>query len=477
MSTACLPLFAVSTPSIATKKLTQKKISPFNATARKLYGNSMTCKAAAAASSSSSIMDFDLYDLLGVDSSSHQSQIKLAYRTLQKRCHPDIAGPAGHDMAIILNEVYSILSDPNLRSAYDKEQAKIAELRGYTGKPIYSAWFGSENEQRAVFVDEVKCVGCLKCALFAEKTFAIESAYGRARVVAQWADSEHKIQEAIGACPVDCISIVERSNLAALEFLMSKQPRGNVRVGMGNAAGARVSNIFVDVKKFQTRFEDAMEKASTRHPKETDLQREARMSAIQAIRSISNWLYWQSPIAGGGSTPVSSQNNLTYVSHNKSSEPSMDKLREAVAARKRAGGTIGRISSNYLYHEDYWIPSIHALPASTQVVSYNASTTQKSSSPTKEYKDKNYRVDDDNQKKPVIWGVLPMITATIASVIVWLQVGEGTVGGLKQHIGGSLALDIVNSSWSQVMLAGITWYIIGIVIIELVEVIQSRRRL
>lgn len=120
MSTARLPLFAPISPSIATKKLTPKKISPFNATARKLYGNSMTCKAAAAASSSSSIMDFDLYDLLGVDSSSHQSQIKLAYRTLQKRCHPDIAGPAGHDMAIILNEVYSILSDPNLRSAYDK---------------------------------------------------------------------------------------------------------------------------------------------------------------------------------------------------------------------------------------------------------------------------------------------------------------------------------------------------------------------
>ena len=87
-----------------------------------------------------------------------------------------------------------------------QEQAKIAELRGYTGKPLYSVWFGSESEERAVFVDEVKCVGCLKCALFAEKTFAIESVYGRARVVAQWADSEYKIQQAIDACPVDCIS-------------------------------------------------------------------------------------------------------------------------------------------------------------------------------------------------------------------------------------------------------------------------------
>jgi hypothetical protein len=56
--------------------------------------------------------------------------------------------------------------------------------------------------------------------------------------------------------------VVERSNLAALEFLMSKQPRGNVRIGASNTAGARVSNIFVDVEKFQTRFQETMEKAS-----------------------------------------------------------------------------------------------------------------------------------------------------------------------------------------------------------------------
>lgn len=68
----------------------------------------------------SSIIEFDLYDLLGIDSSSDQSQIKLAYRSLQKRCHPDVAGPAGHEMAIILNEAYAILSDPNSRLAYDK---------------------------------------------------------------------------------------------------------------------------------------------------------------------------------------------------------------------------------------------------------------------------------------------------------------------------------------------------------------------
>jgi ferredoxin len=86
-----------------------------------------------------------------------------------------------------------------------QEQAKLSEFQGYTGKPLYSVWSGQESEQRAVFVDEVKCVGCLKCALFASKTFAIESVYGRARVVAQWADPEEKIFDAIQTCPVDCI--------------------------------------------------------------------------------------------------------------------------------------------------------------------------------------------------------------------------------------------------------------------------------
>ncbi|MFS7946000.1 hypothetical protein Hanom_Chr06g00530871 [Helianthus anomalus] len=86
------------------------------------------------------------------------------------------------------------------------EQAKVADFKGYTGKPIYSVWYGSESENRAVFVDEVKCVGCLKCALMAEKTFAIQSVYSRARVIAQWGDPENKIHEAIEVCPVNCIS-------------------------------------------------------------------------------------------------------------------------------------------------------------------------------------------------------------------------------------------------------------------------------
>jgi len=161
------------------------------------------------------VSDYDLYELLGVERSSPQSEIKAAYRSLQKRCHPDVAGAAeGHDMAIVLNEVYALLSDPAARLAYDQEQARRSEFAGYTGRPLYSSWLGAEAERRAVFVDEVRCVGCLKCALHASRTFAVESVYGRARVVAQWADDEDKIIDAISTCPVDCISYAISSSRA-----------------------------------------------------------------------------------------------------------------------------------------------------------------------------------------------------------------------------------------------------------------------
>ncbi|KAF6165502.1 hypothetical protein GIB67_012201 [Kingdonia uniflora] len=103
-------------PSTTLKTSTSKKFPIYPPSLPKFRRASFKCN-----STSSSIMDFDLYDLLGIDSSSDQSQIKMAYRTLQKRCHPDIAGRTGHDMAIILNEAYSILSDPNSRLAYDKD--------------------------------------------------------------------------------------------------------------------------------------------------------------------------------------------------------------------------------------------------------------------------------------------------------------------------------------------------------------------
>ncbi|KAF5737936.1 hypothetical protein HS088_TW13G00829 [Tripterygium wilfordii] len=470
MATACLSLHKLSNTLITNNNLLSQRRM------RRTSYCPMTCRATSRSSSSSScsITEFDLYDLLGIDSSSNQSRIKLAYRTLQKKCHPDIAGQPGHDMAIILNEAYSVLSNPTSRMAYDKEQAKIAELRGYTGRPMYSAWHGSEGENRAVFVDEIKCVGCLKCALFAERTFAIESVYGRARVIAQWADPEHKIQEAIETCPVNCISVVERSDLPALEFLMSKQPRGNVRVGAGNTGGVRVSNIFADVKKFQNRYVDAMDKGAKESSKEKDSQREAWISSIQAIRAISNWLYWQSNSGGSQSSEY-----LIHIAQ-KASEPDIDKLRAAAAARKQARKNARptyQKPSNFI-QDEYWAPTLHALPASspgnvgfTEAVKPSYAKQEKESIDTD---DENYKMQVTKHRNPIFGMVVPAGAATLAAVMIRLQVGERPVAELNEHIGGTMALEIVNSPWLQVILSGFTWYFVGVAIVELVDGIRNR---
>lgn len=114
MPATCLPLHTPTPLMLPTRNSSNRtKYNHCPAPRKRLVG----CRAAP---SSSSVTDFDLYELLGVDSTSNQSQIKLAYRSLQKRCHPDIAGPTGHDMSIILNDAYALLSDPNSRLAYDK---------------------------------------------------------------------------------------------------------------------------------------------------------------------------------------------------------------------------------------------------------------------------------------------------------------------------------------------------------------------
>lgn len=76
---------------------------------------------------------------------------------------------------------------------------------------------GGEMRQKAVYVDEVTCIGCKNCAHVAPNTFSIEPDYGRSRVFNQDGDGEELIQEAIDTCPVDCIHWVNYSELGQLE--------------------------------------------------------------------------------------------------------------------------------------------------------------------------------------------------------------------------------------------------------------------
>ena len=79
---------------------------------------------------------------------------------------------------------------------------------------------GGKLKEKAVWVDERKCIGCTYCSSVATNTFAMEPEQGRARAFRQDGDSEELIQEAIDTCPVDCIDWVSFEDLIKLEEVL-----------------------------------------------------------------------------------------------------------------------------------------------------------------------------------------------------------------------------------------------------------------
>ncbi|MFX0071558.1 MAG: DnaJ domain-containing protein, partial [Candidatus Hermodarchaeota archaeon] len=59
----------------------------------------------------------DYYEVLGVDKDATEDQIKLAYRRLAKKYHPDVnkEDPNAKDKFIEVQEAYEVLSDPEKR--------------------------------------------------------------------------------------------------------------------------------------------------------------------------------------------------------------------------------------------------------------------------------------------------------------------------------------------------------------------------
>ncbi len=79
---------------------------------------------------------------------------------------------------------------------------------------------GGKLREKAVWVDERKCIGCTYCSSVATNTFSMEPEQGRARAFRQDGDSEELIQEAIDTCPVDCIEWVSFEELLKLRKIL-----------------------------------------------------------------------------------------------------------------------------------------------------------------------------------------------------------------------------------------------------------------
>lgn len=202
----------------------------------------------------------NLYELLGVAWQADAASIRSAYLARQKVFHPDVAGEDGQAMSTLLNNAYAILSDPPQRESYNRYLGQMPQLpaprdrngeyttgpsRGpnwkwmpktgnkgarpmYTGQPRSRSLHNRVNPEdrgekwkteKFVFVDEFRCITCWNCVQTAPRTFCIDADHGRARVFAQWGNTEEDMDWAVVSCPVDCISWHTREELQALEYM------------------------------------------------------------------------------------------------------------------------------------------------------------------------------------------------------------------------------------------------------------------
>ena len=76
----------------------------------------------------------DLYARLEIPVDAGPEVIELAWRSLLRQHHPDIAGPSGLERAKRINVAHDWLSDPELRGRYDRERGIRRSVRDTGGR-------------------------------------------------------------------------------------------------------------------------------------------------------------------------------------------------------------------------------------------------------------------------------------------------------------------------------------------------------
>ncbi|KAI4350662.1 hypothetical protein L6164_005095 [Bauhinia variegata] len=237
------------------------------------------------------------YELLGVSADSSAQEIKEAYRKLQKRYHPDVAGQKGHELTLKLNKAYEVLMEKERRRKYDESIGQMRVRFAENGTLLgYSTWNGPLRP-RALFVDENACIGCRECVHHARNTFIMDEAVGSARVKVQYGDANQKIEVSVESCPVNCIYWVETEELAALEFLIQPQPKEGY--GVFGGGWERPKNVFTAAKSLNQQLKRQAETGNNQRTggdfEETSAQAEARANAsmkmkMGSVLKIWNWV-------------------------------------------------------------------------------------------------------------------------------------------------------------------------------------------
>nr|AAS72346.1 unknown protein [Oryza sativa Japonica Group] len=178
----------------------------------------------------------DFYSVLGVMPDATPEEIKKAYYSCMKACHPDLSGdnPEVTNFCMFINEVYTVLSDPVQRAVYD-------EIHGYTATAT-NPFFDDSAPKDQVFVDEFTCIGCKYCANVCPNVFRIEEDYGS---------------------PVNCIHWTSAAQLSLLENEMRRIERVNVGL-MSAGMGVSVDVFRLASVRWEKRQSKVLEKIRTR---------------------------------------------------------------------------------------------------------------------------------------------------------------------------------------------------------------------